>query len=223
MLALSFCPVLVHVMLAPMRMSLASESVVTSSRVSPLMRMDDDLPPSGIVSTRRNALLLLAPSLLLGAAPSAHADDASTIAYADVVQQLDNCRLGYECNLSKIAFTSNTGETGDALYTTGERRPIIGIPNEVRRRTQFARCALRCLLRPRSRAFDSRSALSLDDQSMSCAHSAHKHTLHSACVPPRAPQDPNSDSSPYKLVAKARDAKIPYSFPFSDLSKYKKK
>ena len=36
------------------------------------------------------------------------------------------------------------------------------------------------------------------------------------------PDNPNSDSSPYKLVAKCRDAKIPYSFPFSDLSKYRK-
>ena len=35
------------------------------------------------------------------------------------------------------------------------------------------------------------------------------------------PDNPNTDSSPYKLVAKARDAKVPYSFPF-DLSKYKK-
>jgi hypothetical protein len=34
--------------------------------------------------------------------------------------------------------------------------------------------------------------------------------------------DPNNDSSPYKLAAKCRDAKVPYSFPFADvLAKYK--
>ena len=35
-------------------------------------------------------------------------------------------------------------------------------------------------------------------------------------------EDPNSDSSPLKLVAKLRDAKIPYSFPFTrTLAKYR--
>ena len=39
------------------------------------------------------------------------------------------------------------------------------------------------------------------------------------------PEDnPTNDSSPYKLVAKCRDAKVPYSFPFAEgLSKYKSK
>ena len=35
--------------------------------------------------------------------------------------------------------------------------------------------------------------------------------------------DPNSDSSPYKLVARLRDARVPYTFPFSQtLAKYRK-
>lgn len=35
--------------------------------------------------------------------------------------------------------------------------------------------------------------------------------------------DPNSDSSPYKLVARLRDARVPYTFPFSqNLAKYRK-
>ena len=35
--------------------------------------------------------------------------------------------------------------------------------------------------------------------------------------------DPSSDSSPYKLVAKCRDAKVPYTFPFTEsLAKYRK-
>ena len=35
--------------------------------------------------------------------------------------------------------------------------------------------------------------------------------------------DPTNDSSPYKLVAKLRDAKVPYTFPFSEtLAKYRK-
>ena len=36
--------------------------------------------------------------------------------------------------------------------------------------------------------------------------------------------DPTSDSSPYRLVAKCRDAKVAYSFPFSEgLEKYRSK
>lgn len=36
--------------------------------------------------------------------------------------------------------------------------------------------------------------------------------------------DPGTDSSPYKLVAKLRDAKVPYTFPFSEnLAKYRSK
>ena len=36
-------------------------------------------------------------------------------------------------------------------------------------------------------------------------------------------ENPNNDSSPYKLVAKLRDAKVPYTFPFSStLAKYRK-
>lgn len=36
-------------------------------------------------------------------------------------------------------------------------------------------------------------------------------------------ENPNNDSSPYKLIAKLRDARVRYTFPFSDtLAKYRK-
>ena len=33
--------------------------------------------------------------------------------------------------------------------------------------------------------------------------------------------NPNNDSSPLKLAARLRDAKVPYTFPFSDLSRFR--
>ena len=58
--------------------------------------------------------------------------------------------------LEKVVFTVESGETGDAVFKSGARLPITGIPED----------------------------------------------------------NPTNDSSPYKLVAKLRDAKVPYTFPF---------
>ena len=88
---------------------------------------------------------------------------ATSITYDALAELLSQCRNG-QCNVSKVAFTSTNGETGDAIFTDGSRLPILGIPED----------------------------------------------------------NPTNDSSPYKLMAKCRDAKVPYSLPFADnLAKYR--
>ena len=107
--------------------------------------------------TRRNALLSLAPAsaaLLLPAC--AHADEPIT--YGALSDELIKCRETGVCSVERVRFTVESGEQGEAIYSDGARRPIIGIPAD----------------------------------------------------------DPNSDSSPYKLVAKLRDAKVPYTYPFTE-------
>lgn len=91
---------------------------------------------------------------------------ATSISYVDIQKLLNDCRDGDACALEKVVFTVESGETGDAVFKSGARLPITGIPED----------------------------------------------------------NPTNDSSPYKLVAKLRDAKVPYTFPFSEgLAKYRSK
>jgi hypothetical protein len=125
--------------------------------------------PANHAGVTRRALLLGASTgaaaSLIGAPVRADEEAPTSIAYADLVRELKTCRDGAICRVSKVAFTTASGETGDAILANGARLPIVGIPVD----------------------------------------------------------DPSSDSSPYKLVAKCRDAKVPYTFPFTEsLAKYRK-
>ena len=86
---------------------------------------------------------------------------ASDISYEALKVRLIECKDPELCTVERVAFLSANGEEADVVLKSGERLPIIGIPQE----------------------------------------------------------NPSNDSSPAKLIAKLRDSKVPFSFPFTDALK----
>ena len=87
--------------------------------------------------------------------------EASDISYEALKVRLIECKDPELCTVERVAFLSANGEEADVVLKSGERLPIIGIPQE----------------------------------------------------------NPSNDSSPAKLIAKLRDSKVPFSFPFTDALK----
>ena len=86
---------------------------------------------------------------------------ATDISYEELKVKLIECKDPELCTVERVAFLSAKGEEADVVLKSGERLPIIGIPQE----------------------------------------------------------NPSNDSSPAKLIAKLRDSKVPFSFPFTDALK----
>ena len=86
--------------------------------------------PANHAGVTRRALLLGASTgaaaSLLGAPVRADEEAPTSIAYADLVRELKTCRDGAICRVSKVAFTTASGETGDAILANGARLQIIG-------------------------------------------------------------------------------------------------
>ena len=68
------------------------------------------------------------PETVVEPAPAVPA--RTTITYAEMKGLLIECKDGDECTIKSVAFTSANGETADAILTSGERLPIIGIPED---------------------------------------------------------------------------------------------
>ena len=86
--------------------------------------------PANHAGVTRRALLLGASTgaaaSLLGAPVRADEEAPTSIAYADLVRELKTCRDGAICRVSKVAFTTASGETGDAILANGARLQIVG-------------------------------------------------------------------------------------------------
>ena len=79
------------------------------------VRADDESPP---------AVEAVAPAL--PPPPPAR----TSITYPELTALLIECKDGDECAIQSVAFTSANGETGDAIFVSGERVPILGIPED---------------------------------------------------------------------------------------------
>ena len=86
--------------------------------------------PANHAGVTRRALLLGASTgaaaSLIGAPVRADEEAPTSIAYADLVRELKTCRDGAICRVSKVAFTTASGETGDAILANGARLQIVG-------------------------------------------------------------------------------------------------
>ena len=92
--------------------------------------------PANHAGVTRRALLLGASTgaaaSLLGAPVRADEEAPTSIAYADLVRELKTCRDGAICRVSKVAFTTASGETGDAILANGARLQIVGSATRMR-------------------------------------------------------------------------------------------
>lgn len=156
--------------------------------------------PCGINAAEPPALMSSSSSLLLGdigTGTQLASEDAlptsaiSTIDYADLKELLNQCIDGSieVCKVEKVEFEDPRGEIGTA-YINGKRLNIQGIPKD--NPTNDSRCD-----QPRYAA-----------DSVANRSCREREQL-------RALATPSTPCSPYKLVAKLRDAKVPYTYPFS--------
>jgi len=125
--------------------------------------------------------------------------EATTIEYAELVEQLKDCRSTGVCAVDRVDFLSASGDSADA-YIRGARKVRAVTATPARRRAYAFFCnRLELSLRGVGRASV------LTDTNRLIRRVAQ--TIRNLPV-----DDPNNDSSPLKLVAKCRDAGVPFTF-----------
>lgn len=125
--------------------------------------------------------------------------EATTIEYAELVEQLKDCRSTGVCAVDRVDFLSASGDSADA-YIRGARKVRAVTATPARRRAYAFFCnRLQLSLRGVGRASV------LIDTNRLIRRVAQ--TIRNLPV-----DDPNNDSSPLKLVAKCRDAGVPFTF-----------